>query len=52
MGGDAMTAQAHSAPMAMLRGMWQRNHELLRNAGSLFGFVRPCERELANRLLL
>jgi len=31
-----MTAQAHSAPMAMLRGMWQRNHELLRNAGSLF----------------
>jgi O-antigen/teichoic acid export membrane protein len=31
-----MTAQAHSAPMAMLRGVWQRNHELLRNAGSLF----------------
>jgi O-antigen/teichoic acid export membrane protein len=31
-----MTTQARSGPLATLRGIWQHNHELLRNAGSLF----------------
>jgi O-antigen/teichoic acid export membrane protein len=31
-----MTTRARSVPMAILRDVWQRNHELLRNAGSLF----------------
>jgi O-antigen/teichoic acid export membrane protein len=32
-----MKAQTGSGPVAMLRGVWQRNHDLLRNAGSLVG---------------
>jgi len=48
MEGDAMTTQAGSGPWAAVRGIWQRNQDLLRNAGSLaattgltsvFGFV-------------
>jgi len=48
MEGWAMTAQIPSGPMAKLRGVWERHHELLRNSGSLaattgltsvFGFV-------------
>ena len=43
-----MTAQTRSAPRATVRGIWRRNQDLLRNAGSLaattgltsvFGFV-------------
>jgi len=43
-----MTAQARAGPMTALHGIWQRNHDLLHNAGSLiattgltsvFGFV-------------
>lgn len=31
-----MTAQVSPGPQGLMRGVWQRNHELLRNAGSLF----------------